>query len=176
MPAIVDECKTELIKTDEGKANYSQLTLSLSVDNGAETPLAKKIFFKLPFDSYAAKAGEPEKLFSKFRRVTGMSAEDCLDTDNYKNQGFYVLVGPDRNWQGVLRTYEQKDTGETRLSMNITDIYDSSAEDFSVEALEEGHKNYTQACVAEMTGATTAKPATAKDMEFKDEKKDMPTF
>lgn len=154
MPAIVDLCVAEDKVTKASGKKYAQLTVDLSLDNGTENGLKKKMFFRLPYDSWAAKPGEKESLFNQFRKQTGMTKEELSETNSYKGKGFNVLVGPERKFSGEWNTFEGRE-GNTMLSFNITDILTN---DCDKEALEAELAKTIKSARAEVEGGAAAAP------------------
>lgn len=121
MPAIIDGCSAEVVTARSGK-EYTQLVVDLTLDNETEKSLFKKMFFRLPYDSWDARPGEHKSLFNQFREATGMTSEELSDTQNYPGKKITVLVGPEKRYSGEWNTFEGRD-GKILLSFNITKIY-----------------------------------------------------
>lgn len=148
MPAIVDDCTATVAKTSTGK-EYTQLTVDLIVNNETENAMKKKMFFRIPYDSWVQKPGEPESLFNQFRRVTKMSSEELNDTKNYKGKGFYVVIGPERTYSTKeWKTFEGREGG-TLLSFNVIKILE---EGFDEEKEEEKNALLIKKATEEING------------------------
>ncbi len=120
MPAIVDEATTAESISQAGN-KYSTITVSLTANNDTKNGLTRKMFFKFPYDNWT-KPGEDLSLLKQFRMATGMSADECNDTDNYKGKGCYVVLAPTKGYKDdQWKTFETKE-GKTRLSYNVTAI------------------------------------------------------
>lgn len=154
MPAVVDKCEHE-VKTAQSGKEYTQLTVDVSVNNDTENGLKKKLFFRMPYDSWAARPGEPVSLFNQFREATGMTAEELSDTKNYKGKGIYVIVGPERKYSGGWNTFEGK-KGDTMLSFNIIGVLGSAE---TKEAVEKQLIETIQAAKKEIEADATPKAA-----------------
>jgi len=148
MPAIVDACVAEEKEGKTSGKKYSQLTVDLTLNNGTDEGLKKKMFFRLPYDSWAAKPGEKESLFNQFRKQTGMTKEELSETNSYKGKGFNVVVGPERRYSGEWNTFEGRE-GSTMLSFNIISIL---ADDCDKDALEVALAEEIKAARAEIGG------------------------
>ena len=162
MPAIIDSCSHEEVTAKTGK-KYSLLTVDLTLDNETEKGLVKKMFFRLPYDSWDAKPGEPMSLFNQFRIATELSSEELSDTTNYKGKGFNVLVGPEKRYSGEWNTFQGREGG-TLLSFNITKVY---GEELDAEAEEVANASMIKVAKSEIDEGT--KTAVETQPGFSDE-------
>ncbi len=155
MPAIIDEAIASEATSQTGN-KYTTVTVSLTANNDTKDGLTRKMFFKFPYDNWT-KPGEELSLLKQFRIATGMSADDCNETDNYKGKGCYVVLAPTRGYKdNKWKTFETKE-GKTRLSYNVTAIL-SEEEAKSAEIVKkidiETAKLVEQATAEALGGAT----------------------
>ena len=148
MSAIVTDCVAETkVSTSKKATEYSLLTLSLDVKNEIGKTLAKKLFFRLPYDSWNEKPGESKTLFNQFRDVTKMTTEELNDTKNYIGKTCFVAIGPSKRYSGEWNTFTGRDNGKTLLSLNIVEIF---ADDKNKETIETSLQNLTKVALDEI--------------------------